>query len=111
MVYGNMGGDGQPQTQSAVFSAHARARPEPAGGDRGAALAARTHLGPDQRYAQARVAVCAGGRGRAARRGHEVEIVQAYDEIVGHAGCVVRHPDGTFEGGADPRSDGSVAAY
>jgi gamma-glutamyltranspeptidase/glutathione hydrolase len=40
-----------------------------------------------------------------------VELVQPYDEIVGHAGCIVRHSDGTFEGGADPRSDGSVAAY
>jgi gamma-glutamyltranspeptidase/glutathione hydrolase len=45
------------------------------------------------------------------RRGHDVELVQPYDEIVGHAGCIVRHSDGTFEGGADPRSDGSVAAY
>jgi gamma-glutamyltranspeptidase/glutathione hydrolase len=30
---------------------------------------------------------------------------------MGHAGCVVRHPNGTFEGGSDPRSDGAVAAF
>jgi gamma-glutamyltranspeptidase/glutathione hydrolase len=29
---------------------------------------------------------------------------------MGHAGALVRHPDGIIEGGADPRSDGSVAA-
>ncbi len=45
---------------------HARARHEPAGGDRGAEMAPRPHLGPDERYAQARVALRAGGRGRAA---------------------------------------------
>ena len=32
-------------------------------------------------------------------------------EIVGHAGALIRRPDGALEGGADPRSDGGVAAY
>ena len=32
------------------------------------------------------------------------------DEVVGHAGALVRHPDGRLEGGFDPRSDGAVAA-
>jgi len=45
------------------------------------------------------------------RRGHDVEVLAAFDETVGHAGCVIRHRDGAFEGGADPRSDGSVAAF
>ena len=43
--------------------------------------------------------------------GHEVEILQPYDENVGHAGAIVRHRNGALEGGADPRSDGGVAAY
>ncbi len=46
-----------------------------------------------------------------AERGHEVEIIGAYDETVGHAGMIIRHADGMLEGGADPRSDGGVAAY
>jgi gamma-glutamyltranspeptidase/glutathione hydrolase len=45
------------------------------------------------------------------RRGHDVEIVQPFDEVVGHAGAVLRDADGMLEGGADPRSDGAVAAY
>lgn len=44
-------------------------------------------------------------------RGHDVEIIGAYDETVGHAGMIIRHADGLLEGGADPRSDGAVAAY
>jgi gamma-glutamyltranspeptidase/glutathione hydrolase len=111
MVYGNMGGDGQPQTQSAVFSRTLVHGLSP----QAAIEAPRWLLGRtwgqttdtlklESRFAPEVVA-------ELRRRGHDVEIVQPYDEIVGHAGCVVRHADGTFEGGADPRSDGSVAAY
>ena len=42
--------------------------------------------------------------------GHEVEVVEAYSDLVGHAGALVRHPDGVIAGAADPRSDGAVAA-
>ena len=41
----------------------------------------------------------------------EVEILQAFDEAMGHAGRIIRHPGGVLEGGADPRSDGAVAAF
>jgi gamma-glutamyltranspeptidase/glutathione hydrolase len=52
------------------------------------------------------------GVARALREwGHEVEILDPYDEAVGHAGAIVRYKSGALEGGADPRSDGGVAAY
>jgi gamma-glutamyltranspeptidase/glutathione hydrolase len=44
-------------------------------------------------------------------RGHEMEILEPYDEAVGHAGAIVRHASGVMEGGCDPRSDGAVAAF
>ena len=44
-------------------------------------------------------------------RGHDVEIIGALDETVGHAGCIVREPNGILRGGFDPRSDGAVAAF
>jgi gamma-glutamyltranspeptidase/glutathione hydrolase len=31
--------------------------------------------------------------------------------MMGHAGAIVRHPDGGFEGATDPRSDGEAAAW
>ena len=43
-----------------------------------------------------------------ARRGHEVEPVGDYDEVVGHAGALSRTAAGELEGGFDPRSDGAV---
>jgi gamma-glutamyltranspeptidase len=30
---------------------------------------------------------------------------------MGHAGALVRHPDGRIEGAADPRSDGMAAGW
>ena len=43
--------------------------------------------------------------------GHDVEIVEAYSDMMGHAGGLVRHADGRLEGASDPRSDGGVAAF
>jgi len=40
-----------------------------------------------------------------------VERLGDYDEVAGHACAIVRRPDGVLEGGADPRSDGVVAAF
>ena len=47
IAYGTMGGDGQPQTQAAVFTRHVTVRPAARAGARRAALAARPHLGLD----------------------------------------------------------------
>ena len=45
------------------------------------------------------------------QRGHTVEILPDFDKAMGHAGTIVRYPDGRLEGASDPRSDGSVARY
>ena len=42
--------------------------------------------------------------------GHDVEMVEEFSDVMGHAGAVVVHPDGLLEGATDPRSDGSVAS-
>ena len=42
--------------------------------------------------------------------GHDIQVLpEAYTELMGHAGAVVVHPDGTLEGAHDPRSDGGAA--
>jgi gamma-glutamyltranspeptidase/glutathione hydrolase len=43
------------------------------------------------------------------RRGHEVSIVDARTPLMGWAQVIRRLPDGSYEGGADPRAD-SLAA-
>jgi gamma-glutamyltranspeptidase/glutathione hydrolase len=111
MVYGNMGGDGQPQSQSAVFS-----RVATFGWNVQAAIdAPRWLLGRswgqtsdslklETRFADETFAALQ-------LLGHDIERVKSYDETMGHAGAIVRYPDGVLEGGSDPRSDGAVAGW
>ena len=110
MSYGAMGGEGQPQTQAAIFTRHVMH-----GQDLQSAITAprwllgRTwgaednNLKMESRFDPAVVK-------KLRALGHDIEIVGAFEEIMGHAGAIVRHPDGLMEGAADPRSDGVVAA-
>lgn len=111
IVYGAMGGDGQPQTQSAVFTRIAVFGMDP----QQAVSAPRWLLGrtwgqtSDSLKLESRFST--GVVADLARRGHEMEVLGDFDETMGHAGAIVRHSNGVMEGGADPRSDGCVAAY
>lgn len=111
MVYGTMGGDGQPQTQSAVFTRTVGFGQSP----QTAISAPRWLLG--RTWGQSSETLKLESRFDPAlvtqlrQWGHEVEMLQDFDETVGHAGCILRHPNGVLEGGADPRSDGAVAAF
>lgn len=111
MTYGTMGGEGQPQTQAAVFSRYARREVSlqqavtmprwllgRTWGDES------TSLKLENRFDQQQIDWL-----RSA--GHQVEILEEdYSDVMGHAGAIVHRPDGVFEGAADPRSDGSVAS-
>ncbi|MBM3385829.1 MAG: gamma-glutamyltransferase, partial [Betaproteobacteria bacterium] len=111
MVYGTMGGDGQPQTQATVFTRHA-VFGQPL---QQAVSAPRWLLGRTWGSASETLKLESRFAGAVAeelrRRGHELEAVGAYDEVMGHAGALVRHADGALEGAADPRGDGCVAGY
>jgi gamma-glutamyltranspeptidase/glutathione hydrolase len=111
MAYGTMGGEGQPQTQAAVFARHVMY-----GQDLQAAVTAprwllgrtwgaeSTTLKLESRFDDDLFAALAAA-------GHDVERLDAYSDQMGHAGAVVRHADGRLEGASDPRSDGGVAAF
>jgi oxamate amidohydrolase len=110
MAYGAMGGDGQPQTQAALFTRHVlyrRALPDAVDTPRW--LLGRTWGSPhtnlrlESRFPEALV-------DRLVSAGHDVEILpDAYSDTMGHAGAVVLHADGTLEGAHDPRADGGAA--
>lgn len=111
MVYGTMGGDGQPQTQAAVFTRHVIfGQPLQQAVSAPRWLLGRTWgqtsdtLKLESRFPKELV-------DELKRRGHDVELLNDYDETVGHAGAVVRHPSGIFEGASDPRSNGVVASF
>ena len=111
MVYGTMGGDGQPQTQSAVFTRCALFGMDP----QAAVAAPRWLLGrtwgetSDTLKLESRFSAAVVDDLRS--RGHAVEVLGPYDESVGHAHAILRAPNGVLRGGSDPRSDGGVAAW
>ena len=108
MPYGTMGGEGQPQTQAAVFSRYAWF-----GMDLAEAIAAprwllgrtwgdvSTSLKLEGRFAPELVSALAAA-------GHQTEVVAEMTAMMGHAGALVRYPDGRLEGASDPRSDGAA---
>ncbi|MFZ9315447.1 MAG: gamma-glutamyltransferase family protein [Burkholderiaceae bacterium] len=111
MVYGSMGGDGQPQTQATLFTRmqHFGLSPQQAielprwllgrtWGNRSESLKLEARFSSEVFT-------------RLSEMGHLVERIGPWDESVGHAGAIVRHAHGVLEGGFDPRSNGGVAAF
>jgi len=111
MAYGTMGGEGQPQTQAAIFTRYARFGM----GLQQAVSAPRWLLGRTWGEQSTTLkledgfdpALYAG----LAAAGHDVERVGPLTATMGHAGAIVCHGDGMLEGATDPRSDGQVAAW
>jgi gamma-glutamyltranspeptidase/glutathione hydrolase len=108
MVYGAMGGDGQPQTQAALFTRYALF-----GQDLQAAISApRWLLG--RTWGETHTALRLESRFPAelslqlAAAGHRIEPAAAFDQAMGHAGAIVHRPQQGFEGASDPRSDGAA---
>jgi oxamate amidohydrolase len=111
MVYGTMGGDGQPQTQATIFSRAMQFGDHPQLAiERPRWLLGRTWGVPsDTLKLESRFSDSVFKELRA--RGHEVETLGAWDESVGHAGMIIRHANGLLEGGYDPRSNGAAIGF
>lgn len=112
LVYGTMGGDGQPQTQAAILT-----RVLDLGLDVQAAIDAPRWLygrtwGDPTVTLSLESRIPAGVIDELRRRGHEVEVVGAWDDRMGHAQAIRIDPrTGIRYGGADPRGDGLAAGY
>ena len=110
MAYGTMGGDGQPQSQAAVFTRHVTfGQPLDKALDAPRWLLGRT-WGSDHTNLRMESRFDGNLIDRLMAAGHDVAVLdEAYSDTMGHAGAVVLHPDGTMEGGHDPRADGGAA--
>ena len=111
MAYGTMGGEGQPQTQSAVFSRYVQfgtdlqqAVTQPrwllgkTWGDN------TTTLKLEARFPESLIM-------ELEKAGHIVEMLPAYSDLAGHAGAVVLHSNGLMESATDPRADGAALSF
>ncbi|WP_212654436.1 gamma-glutamyltransferase [Marinomonas sp. CT5] len=106
MSYGTMGGEGQPQTQAALFSRYVyHQMPLAQAISEGRWLLGRTwgdvshNLKIERDFADM-VAE------ELVNRGHDLVVVDSCNELMGHAGAVVLHNEGHTEAATDPRSDG-----
>jgi gamma-glutamyltranspeptidase/glutathione hydrolase len=106
--YGCMGGDGQPQFQAQVFSRYRMGMGVADAVDAPRFLfgktwgANSTSLKIENRFDHVVVA-------KLAAAGHALEEWGVpYDDQFGHAGLLVRHPNGRVEATHDPRSDGDA---
>ena len=110
IAYGAMGGDGQPQSQAALFTRHVLFRqPLDRAIDAARWLLGRTWGSP---HTNLRVEARLDGNviDQLLSAGHDVEVLpEPYSDTMGHAGAVVLHPAGMLEGAHDPRADGGAA--
>lgn len=108
MVYGTMGGEGQPQTQAALFTRYlyqnkdlVKAIEESrwllgrTWGDQSHNLKIEEDLDPQIVETLKQL-------------GHDIVTVAPNNEMMGHAGAIVRDTDGTVSAATDPRSDGKA---
>jgi oxamate amidohydrolase len=109
LAYGTMGGDAQPQIQATVFTRHVLFRqPLDAALDRPRGLIGRIW---GARHSQVLLEPRFDDEviDRLRSASHDVMVLsEPYADTMGHAGAVVLHPDGSLEGGHDPRSDGGA---
>jgi gamma-glutamyltranspeptidase len=107
LVYGTMGGDGQPQTQAALVT-----RVVDRGfGPQAAIEAPRWLFG--RTWGETSRALRLEGRfaprvaDELRRRGHQVQVVEDWSDLMGHAQLIRLDADGLV-GGSDPRADGAA---
>ena len=106
LLYGTMGGDGQPQTQATIFLRYRELKQnlqDAINSPRwllGKTWGQDTHnLRLEKRFDNNTVS-------KLIEVGHEIQLVNDFDEVMGHAGAIVSFKNGFKEAGFDLRSDG-----
>ncbi|KAA5607596.1 gamma-glutamyltransferase [Roseospira marina] len=110
LAFGTMGGEGQPQTQAAVFTRYVRF-----GQDLQATVTAPRWLlgrtwGAETTTLKVESRMAPDVVGALEAAGHAVEVVGPFEDMMGHAGAISVGSDGVILGASDPRADGACAA-
>jgi len=111
MAYGTMGGEGQPQTQAAIFSRYVQF-----GMDLQASITAPRWLlgktwGDESTSLKLESRFDAKLIDDLKKAGHDTELLPEFSDLTGHAGAVVLHPGGLVETATDPRADGAALSF
>lgn len=112
LLFGSMGGEGQPQTQAAMLT-----RIVDFGFNVQEAIEAPRWLygrtwGAASKSLKLEARVPDGVLSELGRRGHDVEVLKHYSQSMGHAQAIrIDRDEGTLHGGADPRGEGFAIGY
>ncbi|MFQ3235234.1 MAG: gamma-glutamyltranspeptidase [Paraglaciecola sp.] len=108
--YGTMGGEGQPQTQAAIFARYVYQQKSLVESiSLGRWLLGRT-WGEESHNLKIESDLAAQIQTDLVARGHDIATVSACNELMGHAGAVVIRADKSVTVASDPRSDGRAIA-
>ena len=110
LSYGTMGGEGQPQTQAALFARYIyQQKSLPESIRLGRWLLGRT-WGDESHNLKIERDLAEDIQHDLASKGHDIALVDSCNELMGHAGAVVMRADDTVSAATDPRSDGNAFA-
>ncbi|WP_332630827.1 gamma-glutamyltransferase [Halalkalibacter flavus] len=111
LVYGTMGGEGQPQTQAALvtrivdYQFDVQAAIEAPRWLYGRTWGASSNnLKVESRVPNEIIQALEGV-------GHDIEVVEEFTDVMGHAGAILIDDHNVKRGGADPRGDGLALGY
>ncbi len=110
LAYGTMGGEGQPQTQAAIFSRHVLFNQDM----QEAVTAPRWLLGRTWGEDSTNLKLESRFDGKVVEAlrnaGHDIQIIAPFDDLMGHAGMISIDAQGVICGATDPRADGACAS-
>ena len=112
LVYGTMGGEGQPQTQAAIVTRilDYGMTPQQAIDAPRWAYARKLRAPVNDLRLESRIPKEVADE--LARRGHIIRMEGAYSDVMGHAGAIlIDQTTGVLKGGTDPRCDGLACGY
>ncbi|WP_319381181.1 gamma-glutamyltransferase family protein [Thiomicrorhabdus sp.] len=110
MAYGTMGGEGQPQTQAALFSRYAYQNADLAEAISDARWLLGRTWGDQQHDLKLEESLFERVGDVLQSLGHSMQCLPDLSERMGHAGAVVAYPSGACSAASDPRSNGGAFA-
>ncbi|MBT2635331.1 gamma-glutamyltransferase [Bacillus sp. ISL-26] len=108
ILYGTQGGEGQPQTQTAVITRIIDYQMDPQRAVSEPRWVWGRTWGEDYEGLRVENRISQETTEKLKQSGHHVEIVGDFDRLMGHAGAIVIDEEGFLQGGADPRGDGAA---
>ncbi|WP_240469419.1 gamma-glutamyltransferase [Gracilibacillus thailandensis] len=111
LVYGTMGGEGQPQTQAALVTRiidYKYGVQEAIEAPRW--LYGRT-WGASSNTLKLEKRIDPSVQAMLRKKGHDIELVESYSDMMGHAGAILIDDENIKLAGSDPRSDGIALGY